>query len=85
MSVAAAGGGAASGPVMAGDGYGTLAATGRSPPLSFCRWPGPGPPPGLAVNREHRAAFSAILPRRLTRSRLRDDHPGRCDRRKLAP
>jgi hypothetical protein len=28
MGVAAAGGGAASGPVMAGDGYGTLAAAG---------------------------------------------------------
>jgi hypothetical protein len=37
MGVAAAGGGAASGPVMAGDGYGTLAAIIVLPPA----WSGP--------------------------------------------
>jgi hypothetical protein len=51
MGVAAAGGGAASGPVMTGDGCGTLAAIVVLP----LAWP--GPPPGLAVSREHRAAF----------------------------
>jgi hypothetical protein len=71
MGVAAAGGGAVSGPVMAGDGYGTLAAGAVA---ATCRsaaglarahrqdWP-------LIVSTEQ--PFSAILPRRLTRSRLR--------------